>query len=326
MSLPGQARSVCVLGGSGFVGSALCEQLVARGWHVRVLTRDRQQSRHLFVLPTVEVVVADPYDDAVLVHHFEGMDAVVNLVAVLHDTRGGRYKQVHLELPRKVANACRGAGVGRLVHMSALGASENAPSEYLRTRGQGEQVVREAAEGLEVTILRPSIIFGPGDSFLNLFARLARFLPVIPLAGAGARFQPIWVEDVARVICVALENRATAGRTYELGGPRTYSLREIVAWVAALTGHARTVIGLPDKVARWQAAVLERLPGPLMTRDNLLSMSVDNVCTGPVPAEFGFEPSATEAVVPGYLAPTTTWSRSFTGSPSSASRTAPPTT
>lgn len=302
MSAPAESRSVCLLGGSGFVGHALAEQLTKRGWFVRVLTRTRQKARDLLVLPTLEVAVADPHDDAALARQFEGVDVVVNLIATLHESRRERFESVHTELPRKVANACRAAGVRRLVHVSALGSSETAPSRYLRTRAAGDRAVRESGEGLDVTIVRPSVIYGPGDRFTNLFASLARLLPVLPLACPKARFQPIWVEDVARAITIALGRSEAAGATFNLCGPRVYTLEDVAAFVAGLTGHDPLILPLPDGLAKLQATMLEFLPGSLLTRDNLLSMSVDNICDGPFPRLFGFQPAAMEAIVPEYIA------------------------
>jgi uncharacterized protein YbjT (DUF2867 family) len=296
-------QNLCILGGSGFVGRALAEHLVGRGKSVRVITRRLTSASRLRVLPTIEIVVGDVHDEEVLTRRFEGMDAVVNLAAILHQRRGQSFQSVHVELPRKVVNACRAAGVPRLLHMSALGAAENAPSDYLRTRGQGENAVRGAAlDALGVTIFRPSVIFGADDAFLNLFARLARIFPVVPLAKAGARFQPVWVEDVARAMASAVDDPQAAGKSYELCGPKAYTLEEIVKFVVSLSGSRRLVLPLPDWAATLQAGVLEHLPGPLITRDNLRSMAVDNVCAGPFPEAFGFRPSSMEAIVPGYLA------------------------
>ena len=184
--------------------------------------------------------------------------------------------------------------------MSALGASRDGPSEYQRTKAEGEEAVRSS--GVPCTIFRPSVIFGEHDRFLNVFATLARLFPVIPLAGANARFQPVWVEDVARAMASAIGDQRTVGEAYELCGPRAYRLAELVQIAAELTGRRRLIVGLPGPLAELQAFVLEHLPGKMMTRDNLRSMRVDNVCAGPFPAIFGFQPTPLEAVVPQYLA------------------------
>jgi NADH dehydrogenase len=307
-----EISSVCILGGSGFVGGAIADQLSTRGVRMRVVTRSEPRTAHLRVLPTMEIMVADPHDDGSLARSFEDMDAVINLVGILHPGTGYSFDAVHARFPGKVAEACRRAGVQRLLHMSALGAAESAPSEYLRSKAKGEAALRQAAETLPFTIFRPSVIFGPRDHFLNFFANLARWFPVIPLAGAGARFQPVWVEDVARAFADALGNPRTFGRTYELCGPKAYTLEEIVRFAGRTVGRERPVIALPGTLARLQAFALEHLPGKLMTRDNLRSMSIDSTCTGPFPTVFGFDPSPMEAIVPEYLgtaAPRSRYSR-----------------
>jgi NADH dehydrogenase len=300
-----EIHRVCVLGGTGFVGRSVVAQLAEQGLWVRVLTRNREKARGLFVLPTGEVVNADVNDDATLAASFEGMDAVVNLVGFLNETRAQSFEKVHVALPQRVVNACRAAGVARLLHMSALGASTEGPSEYLKSRGRGEATVREAAGDLAVTIFRPSVVFGADDAFLNLFAKLVQLFPVIPLAGAKARFQPVWVEDVARAMALSLADPRTFGQTYELGGPKTYSLEQLVTLVIALKGRSRMILPLPHWAAVLQATVFEHLPGKIMTRDNLCSMSVDNVCAGPFPEVFGFKPTSPEGIIPEYLADAT---------------------
>jgi NADH dehydrogenase len=206
-----------------------------------------------------------------------------------------------VELPRRIGHAALKAGVRRFLHMSALGASTGGPSQYLRTKGEGEVVVRSGPSETAWTIFRPSVIFGENDKLTNLFAKLARISPVIPLARAEARFQPIWVEDVARSFVAALRDGRTFRQSYDLCGPRVYTLGEMVRFVAQTLGLKRRIVALPDPVAKMQAFTFEHLPGKLISRDNLLSMSVDNVCSGPFPAVFGFTPSAMEAVAPEYL-------------------------
>jgi NADH dehydrogenase len=230
------------------------------------------------------------------------MDAVVNLVGILHEGGGRTFRSCHVELPRKVGAAARKAGVQHVLHMSSLGASAEGPSAYQRSKLAGEAAIREAAGPLPVTVLRPSVIFGEGDAFLNMFATFLRLAPVFPLARPDARFQPIWVEDVARCFADALGDPRTFGATYELGGPKVYRLRELVEFVAATMGKRRAILGLPEPLARLQAFTLEHLPGKLMTRDNLDSMKVDNVCAGPFPGLFAFRPASLETVAPAYLA------------------------
>jgi uncharacterized protein YbjT (DUF2867 family) len=294
--------SVCIVGGSGFVGQALAEQLAPRGTRVRVLTRSRPRAMPLAVLPTVEIVVANPHDTASLARAFENMDAVVNLVGILHEGRRQTFKSCHVELPENVVEACHSAGVQHLLHMSALGASESAPSAYLRSKAGGEAAVRRTAGILPFTIFRPSVIFGAGDTFLNRFATFARWFPVIPMPAAGARVQPIWVEDVARCMAGALGDARHFGRVWELYGPDAVSLAELQRFVARTLGRDPAIVSLPRALAQLQALVLEHLPGKLLTRDNLRSLEVDATCSQPFPAIFGFKPSPLEAVVPEYLA------------------------
>jgi len=302
-------RHVLVLGGSGFVGTAVCEALVERnggaGGRIVVPTRHVMRARHVQTLPGVEVVQADAHDDATLLSLLRGVDAVVNLVAILHGSPAA-FEQVHVALPRRLAQACVQAGVRRLVHVSALGADPNGPSHYQRSKGRGEQVLQEAAaaHGLALTLLRPSVIFGAGDRFLNLFAGLQRVLPVMALAGTQARFQPVWVEDVAQAIVRSLDEPATHGLVIECAGPRVYTLGELVRLAGQWAGCPRRQIALPMVLGRLQAFALEFMPGgPLMSRDNLDSMRVDNVATERVPGlqSLGIRPAALEDVAPGYL-------------------------
>jgi uncharacterized protein YbjT (DUF2867 family) len=294
-----ELRRICVVGGSGFVGRHLVERLCAERYLARVPTRRREKAKALILLPTVDVVDANVHHPETLAKQVSGMDAVINLVGVLHNGRGDRgFEQAHVGLTRKITAACTEAGVRRYVHMSALGADVNGPSEYLRTKGNAEAVVR--ASGLDWTIFRPSVIFGRDDRFLNLFAHLQRMLPVIFLAKPQARFQPVYVEDVATAMTRSIDDANALGRIYDLCGPRVYTLRELVAYVGSLTGHDRPIIGLNDALSYLQAFTLEFLPGRLMSRDNIRSMQVDNVGNEPFP--FGITPASIEAEAPLWLA------------------------
>jgi uncharacterized protein YbjT (DUF2867 family) len=294
-------ENILVVGGSGFVGRHLVAALAARGAKVTVPTRRRDRAKHLILLPTVDVVEADVRDQKALKRLAEGRDAVINLAGILH---GPGFMATHVELAQGVVNACHSAGVKRLLHMSALGADPKGPSEYMRSKGLGEQVVL-AADDLEVSVFRPSVIFGPEDRFLNLFARLAQFFPALALGSPEARFQPVYVGDVVRAFVAALDDRDAAGKRYELCGPREYTLRQLVEFVCAVTGRRRLVIGLPDSLSYLQAWFFELLPMKLLTRDNYHSMQVPNVCRssncGPLP--FGIHPVALEAAAPSWLAP-----------------------
>jgi NADH dehydrogenase len=297
-----QVRSVCILGGTGFVGQAIAQALVPRGVRTRVLTRSEPRAAAVRVLPTVEVMVGDVHEPADLRRAFENMDAVINLIGILHEGRRQSFARCHAELPGKVAQACHATGVQHLLHMSALGAEADAPSAYLRSKWQGEHAVRERSGVTAFTVFRPSVIFGEGDRFLNLFARLSRRAPFVPLASPDARFQPIWVEDVARCFAIALGNARCFGGSYELGGPATYTLEELARYAMRTAGRERRVLRLGPGLASLQAAVFERLPGKLVTRDNLRSMTRPNTCAGPFPTVFGFKPTAMEAVAPAWLA------------------------
>jgi len=294
-------QNILVVGGSGFVGRHLVAALAARGARVTVPTRRRERAKPLILLPTVDVVEADLREPAALANLAAGCDAVVNLAGILH---GPDFKLAHVELAQAVVNACRGAQVKRLLHMSALGADPEAPSEYLRSKGVGERAVL-AADDLEVTVFRPSVIFGPEDRFLNLFAQLAALSPVLALAAPEARFQPVYVGDVVKAMLAALDGLApssdTVGKRYDLCGPHECTLRELLEFVCAVTGRTRLVIGLPDSLAYLQAWAMELLPVKLLTRDNLLSMRVPSVCDCEFP--FGILPAALEETAPAWLAP-----------------------
>jgi NADH dehydrogenase len=230
-----------------------------------------------------------------------GCEAVVHLVAILHGSEA-EFERVHVQLPQRVAAACKAAGVRRVVHVSALGVAPDAPSRYLRSKAAGEQVWRES--GLDVTVLRPSVIFGARDRFLNLFAQLQALAPFVPLGGAHARFQPVWVEDVAAAVVRCLDQPATIGQVFECAGPQQFTLADLVRLAGRLSGHPRPVLPLPGALARLQALVMEYLPGePLMSRDNVDSMQVPNVATPGQPGleALGVQASGVEGVAAGYL-------------------------
>lgn len=295
------SKKICILGGSGFVGSHLAARLVAQDKQVRIATRRRERAKHLLPLPGVEVVEADIHDPQALKTLFKGMDAVVNLVGILHGNRKA-FEHAHVDLPRKIEAACHAAGVHRLLHMSALGADVNSPSVYQQTKADGEAIVRaaEKTRHLHTTIFRPSVIFGPGDSFLNLFAALLKFAPIVPLADGNARFQPVYVGDVARAFADSIDNPATFGQTYPLCGPAVYSLAELVQATATTLGYARKIVPLGETLSYLFAGMMELKPGrKLMTRDNHLAMLKDNICPAGFPALFG-QPMPLEAAI-GYL-------------------------
>jgi NADH dehydrogenase len=314
-------KNVMLVGGTGFVGAHVCEKLVRQGWRVTVPTRRRSNARHLQHLSLVTLLEMDVHDEAALAKAMQGHDGVVNLVAVLHGTQAV-FERVHVTLPQKLARACRAAGVKQLVHVSALGANaqqpQSAPSMYLRSKGESEAVLMRAAgsadgTAFDLTILRPSVIFGAEDKFLNVFAKLQKVLPVMPLAGAETRFQPVWVEDVANAVvrCLARVRTAPAVNAplvLELCGPDVFTLRELVQLSAQLSGisggRGRPVLALPQWLGRIQARLMELAPGePLMSRDNLDSMQIDNVASGDLPglSYLGIAPAALVPIASAYL-------------------------
>ena len=302
-------KHVLLIGGSGFVGGWLAGRLSERGIRVTVPTRRRDNNKRLTMLPRVSLVEADVHDPQVLLGLMPGVDAVINLAGILHDNSSGasygkRFAAAHVELPAKIVAAMQQAGVRRLLHMSALKAAADAPSAYLRSKAAGEAAVLAAAAAgsLDVTIFRPSVIFGRGDAFLTTFAGLLRCLPVLPLAGAGARFQPVYVGDVVDAFADALKDASTFGQIYELGGPKAYTLRGLVEYVAGLLGQPRLVVELPAALGYLQARLMSLLPNPKMSPDNLRSMQVDNLVDGQHNFP-GWQPQALEAVAPTYLLP-----------------------
>ncbi len=297
-------QTVCILGGTGFIGRQIANRLANTPVHIKVLTRRRERNRHLLPIPNLELIEANVHDREDLFHHLEGVDAVINLVAILNEENkpGRRFEDVHVHLVEKLLGACRDAGVKRLLHMSALGADINGPSRYQQTKGEGERLALAANDDdLAVTVFQPSVVFGPSDSFLNTFAGMLKLAPVMPLPTPGARFQPVYVDDVAAAFEKALADRDTFGRTYALCGPETYTLEALVRYVAELMGVKRAIVGLPDGLSRLQGRVMQRLPGKPYTYDNYLSAQVDNVCSHNGLIDLGIHPTALEAVAPGYL-------------------------
>jgi uncharacterized protein YbjT (DUF2867 family) len=303
---------VLVMGGAGFLGRQIVGRLVAQGHVVHVPTRQYQHGRALLVHPTVTVMQADIHDDATMNRLVAGCDVVINLVGILHSRSGQPYgpdfDRAHVQLPKRIAQACLTYGVKRFIHVSALGADAQAPSGYLRSKAAGEQAIESAyanANNDGFTIFRPSVVFGPEDQFMNMFARLARFFPVLPIAGAKAKMQPVFVMDVADAILNAMSQPWACGQTFDLAGPRVYTLGELVELAALWSGHPRNVIALPLSIGRIQAFFFECLPGePLMSRDNLASLTVDNTSIAPINPLLGIVPTALESIAPVYLKPT----------------------
>jgi len=279
-------KQICILGGGGFVGSHLAAQLAKTGVSILIPGRRRFDLRHLDVLPTVTTVEADIHEPAQLERLFQGCDAVINLVGILHGS-AAEFEQVHAELPAKIIAACRATGVRRLLHMSALGAASDSTSLYQQSKARGEAAVL-AASDLHPTVFRPSVIFGPDDRFLNLFAKLLTLTPILPLAGAGARLQPVHINDVARAFTLSLDDPETWGQAYNLCGDTPYTLQELVRLTATARGLKRFILPLGEAASYAMATAMEFMPGPkMMTRDNCRALRSDNLCPEGYPARFG---------------------------------------
>jgi uncharacterized protein YbjT (DUF2867 family) len=300
-------NTVCLLGGTGFVGYHLANRLTHHGYTVNILTRRRERHRELLVNPAIRVIEADVYDTNQLQRNFGEAGAVINLIGILNErnTKEGGFARIHAELPGLIAEAAATSGVARLLHMSALHADAAEPhSRYLKTKGEGEDRAHAAATpNLGVTSFRPSIIFGPGDSFFNRFAALLRLSPLFfPLACPDSRFAPVYVGDVAAAFCKALTDEATRGQRLELCGPDSYSLKELVVYTRDTLGLKKPVIGLGDQLSRWQARLLGLMPGRPFTLDNYYSLQHDSLCPDNALPALGITPTAVKTIVPGYIA------------------------
>jgi NADH dehydrogenase len=302
-------ENILLIGGSGYVGRHLMNALARRNVRITVPTRRRERAKHLLPFPMVDVVEADIHDDATLARLVAGQDAVINLVGVLKGGSGktdgrpwGRgFDRAHFHLAGRVAEAAQAAGAQRLLHMSALKADAGAPSAYLRSKAAGEAAVRDAFPG--ATVFRPSVIFGQGDQFLTVFAGLCAMAPMVPLACPAALFQPVWVEDVVNVMAECLDRAESAGQTYELCGPKIYTLMDLVDYAGKTAGSPGNIMPLGDIPSYLQAWLLELVGGP-MTRDNYWSMQLPSTCEhgdcGVLP--FGRRAAALEIIGPTYLA------------------------
>jgi len=299
-------QNVCILGGTGFVGTHLVTRLIADGHSVKVLTRNRETHRHLLVLPDLRLANTDVHDAGQLAAQLQGADVVINLIGIVNERgrSGTGFARAHTQLAQKVVSACRSARVRRLLHMSALGAqAEKAPSHYLRSKGAAEEVLRrDGGRALPFVIFRPSLIFGPGDSLINRFARLLRLLPLVfPLARAQTRFAPVYVGDVVEAFARCVTSTAHDGRTLELCGPEVFTLREIVELTAKVMGRRRRVVGLPDFVGRLQGLVMDFVPGKPFSSDNFRSLTIDGLCHENGFAQLGLEPHSMRGIVRQYL-------------------------
>lgn len=305
-------KKICIVGGTGFVGRRLANHLAGAGYALRIPTRDRERHKdNLILLPKLELVEADVHDPGQLSAQFAGCDAVINLAGILNERsrHGTGFHQVHVELTRNILTACHERGIKRLLHMSALNADSNGPSHYLRTKGEAEALVHDS-EGIHVTSFRPSVIFGPGDSFFNRFATLLKLAPgIFPLACAGTRFSPVFVGDVAGAMAMTLHNPDYYHKSLELCGPGTYTLGELVRYTTKCIGIKRLILPLPDLLSRMQATVFDisgflfnliDIEKPFST-DNYLSMTADCIGTTSDLETLGINPTSVEASVPQYL-------------------------
>ena len=292
---------IVLVGASGFFGGYLLRALTADQHHCIVLTRAGVRRSTIDMLPGVELVQADVYDPDMLAKQFANADAVVSMAGILNESgRGGKgFHKVHVQLVEGIIKACREAGVARLLHLSALHAGKGS-SHYLKTKGEAEELLR-SADDLDVSIFQPSVIFGRGDQFFNRFAGMLNFMPVMPLACPKARLQPVFAEDVAAVMAASLEDPMTWGKSYELAGPQSFTLKELVKWTAETMGQNRQVIGLPGPLSATMAAVMDWVPGKPFSWDNYQSLKTDNTSDQNGFAYFGIDPRAIDLVVPDYL-------------------------
>ncbi|MFN3932608.1 MAG: complex I NDUFA9 subunit family protein [Brevundimonas sp.] len=300
---------ITVFGGSGFVGSQVVQDLARRGWRIRVAVRrpDRawklQTSGHVGQIQAVRCDARDPLQ---LEAALQGADAAINLIGILYESGARTFEAMHVDVARDIAAACAAAGVGRLVHMSALGANPESDSTYACTKAAGEMAVREVKP--DAVVIRPSVVFGPGDDFLNRFASMASMSPFLPLIGGGrTRFQPVYVGDVAEAIVRAVERPDAAGRTFELGGPAAMTFEDILKLILKETRRDNGLLPLPFFAARGigSLAQLTSMVGiaPVLTRDQVALLETDNVVADSAEglAELGIEPTGVEAIAPSYL-------------------------
>ncbi|MEZ5935112.1 MAG: complex I NDUFA9 subunit family protein [Alphaproteobacteria bacterium] len=299
-------RLITIFGGTGFIGRHLVRRLAADGWRIRVVSRSPGLAGHLQPLGEVGQIVVQPLlakDEAALTALLAGSSAVVNLVGILYEAGKQRFDEVHGDFPGLIARAAAKAGVGHMVHVSAIGADEHASSAYARSKAKGEAAVRAAFPA--AVIIRPSIVIGPEDDFFNRFAAMARVSPALPLIGGGrTRFQPVYVGDVARAILAGMERADAQGQTFEIGGAKTYSFEQLLRYMLAVIGRRRFLVDLPYGIAAFQARLCEFLPQPPLTRDQIELLKTDNVVHegAPTLTDLGITPTPIESVVPSYLA------------------------
>ena len=291
---------ICILGGSGFVGTQLCARLTTEGFQVKVLSRNTNHCRHLQVLPTLSIHRIQDYSTERIAQHLEECSALINLIGILNErnNNGKEFHQVHVGITRAALQACEIKHVSRFLQMSALNADPNGPSYYLQSKGKAENYLQTfSGDNVNVTIFRPSVIFGPDDNFLNRFAQLLKFTPVaFPLACANARFAPVFVGDVVTRIVESINDKTSFGKSFNLCGPKVYTLKELVEYTAKLSGACCKIISLPPFLSKLQASVFEYVPGKPFSKDNYNSLKVDSICDGNEKC-----PNSLEAIAPTYL-------------------------
>ncbi|HYG91696.1 MAG TPA: complex I NDUFA9 subunit family protein [Azospirillum sp.] len=300
-------RVATVFGGSGFIGRHLIRRLAKSGTIVRIASRHPSQANFLKTAGAVGQIVpwaVDVRDDASVARAVKDADIVINLIGALYETAPWSFETVHVDAPARIARLAKAAGAGRLVHVSALGADANSASAYARTKAAGEKAVLAAFP--EATIVRPSIVFGPEDRFFNKFAAMAQVSPALPLIGGGkTRFQPVSVSDVADAIMAILNDDGTKGRVYELGGPNTYTFKQLMQLMLKEIRRRRLLVPIPWRASETLGSILEKVPliAPLLTRDQVELLKKDNVCSGQQPGfeQLGITPTAPEVILPTYL-------------------------
>lgn len=298
-------RTVTIFGGTGFIGRHLVQALARRGIVVRVATRNPARAAFEKTSGTVGQVVpmrCNPSDAASVAGVIAGADAVINLIGIMHENRKNTFQRLHVEAAELIARSAYQAGIHNYIHVSALGADINSASKYAQTKAEGETAVR--AVHPDAVILRPAIIFGPEDHFLNRFARMATWSPALPLIGGGKnKFQPVYVGDVVQAVMTALDNPATHGQSYELGGPAIYSFEMLMQYITQQTSRHPLLVNIPYNLANIMAAVMEILPKPMLTRDQVFMLQKDNLVGGRAQTlhALGITPTALEAIAPAYL-------------------------
>lgn len=309
---------ICVLGGTGFVGRHLISRLANQGYKIKVLTRNPQKYRDLYVLPSIIIAKVNVHDVKTLIEHFTGYDVIINLIGILYETTNQSFQHLHVELVSNILEACRSVGIKHILHMSALNASTTSPSNYLRTKANGEQLLL-SEDSIRVTCFRPSVIFAPDDNFYNRFAHIVKIFPVLLLACPHAKFAPVYVGDVVRVFEIILENKYMGSKIYELCGPRVYSLREIVESIIRMLKLKVLVINLSDRLSLLQARILGKFG--IFTIDHYLSLKFSNsTCKCNILNQLGIEPLPVESIMTAYFAQQSTQKKRYNKLRQSAGR------